>query len=207
VNDLLPLDLGDGLVLHESTVADTEEVYLAIDADRDRLREWLPWVDATSSLAVQREFLASLEAANAAGTGLHVTLRQDTAFAGVMGLRINGMHGSADVGYWVATAYAGRGLVTRSVAALVDLAFGPLGLHRVELRAATANDRSRAVAQRLGLVHEGTLREAELLARGHVDLEVYSVLAAEWPSDRGGPSVTAVTLARSRRCGSTSAHA
>jgi ribosomal-protein-serine acetyltransferase len=185
VNDLLPLDLGDGLVLHESTVADTEDIYLAVDSDRDRLREWLPWVDATSSQAVQREFLASLESDNAAGTGVHVTMRQDGEFAGVMGLRINGMAGSTDIGYWAATAYVGRGLVTRSVTALIDLAFGPLGLHRVELRAATANDRSRAVAQRLGLVHEGTLREAELLARGHVDLEVYSVLATEWPSDRG----------------------
>jgi ribosomal-protein-serine acetyltransferase len=185
VSDLLPLDLGAGLVLHASTVGDAQEIYLAVDADRDRLREWLPWVDATSSLAVQREFLSSLEAANAAGVGLHVTLRQDAEFAGVMGLRINGMHGSADVGYWVAAAYAGRGLVTRSVAALVDFAFGPLGLHRVELRAATGNARSRAVAERLGMIHEGRLRDAELLAAGHVDLEIYSVLSTEWDSTAG----------------------
>jgi ribosomal-protein-serine acetyltransferase len=179
VSDLLPLDLGDGLALHSSTVGDAEDIYLAVDADRDRLREWLPWVDGTSSLAVQREFLASLEVANAAGTGVHVTMRQDANFAGVMGLRINGMHGSADIGYWVAAAYAGRGLVTRSVAALVDLAFGPLRLHRVELRAATDNVRSRAVAERLGMLHEGTLRDAELLASGHVDLEIYSVLSTD----------------------------
>jgi ribosomal-protein-serine acetyltransferase len=185
VSELLPLDLGDGLVLHASTLGDAEEIYSAVDADRERLREWLPWVDGTSSIAIQREFLSSLEAANAAGVGVHVTLRQDAVFAGVMGLRVNGMHGSTDVGYWVAAAYAGRGLVTRSVAALVDLAFGPLGLHRLELRAATGNARSRAVAQRLGMVHEGTMRDAELLARGHVDLEVYSVLSTEWPSGGG----------------------
>jgi ribosomal-protein-serine acetyltransferase len=185
VSDLFPLDLGDGLVLHSTTAGDAEEIYLAVDADRDRLREWLPWVDATSSLAVQREFLTSIEVANAAGSGVHVTLRQDAAFAGLMGLRINGMHGSADIGYWAAAAYAGRGLVTRSAAALVDLAFGVLGLHRVELRAATGNPRSRAVAERLGLVHEGTLRDAELLAGGHVDLEVYSALSTEWPSAGG----------------------
>jgi ribosomal-protein-serine acetyltransferase len=185
VSDLLPLDVGDGLVLHASTADDAEEIYVAIDSDRDRLREWLPWVDATNSIAVQREFLASIESANAAGSGVHVTVRQDGAFAGVMGLRINGMHGSADIGYWASAAYAGRGLVTRSVAALVDLAFGPLGLHRVELRAATRNARSRAVAERLGLVHEGTLRDAELLASGHVDLEIYSVLSTEWPSAEG----------------------
>jgi ribosomal-protein-serine acetyltransferase len=181
VSELLPLDLGDGLVLTLTTTAEADEIYLAVDSDRDRLREWLPWVDATSSVAVQREFVASVEVANAAGAGLHVTLRQDGAFAGLMGLRIDGMHGSADIGYWIAAVYAGRGLVTRSVAALIDLAFGPLGLHRVGLRAATGNSRSRAVAERLGLVHEGTLRGAELLASGHVDLEVYSALSTEWP--------------------------
>jgi ribosomal-protein-serine acetyltransferase len=180
--DLLPLDLGDGLVLQATSTADAEDTYAAVDSDRDRLREWLPWVDATVSVEVQRDFLSSVEAANACGVALHVTLRQDAAFAGLVGLRINGMHGSADVGYWVAAAYAGRGLVTRSVAAVIDLAFGPLGLHRVELRASTGNRRSRAVAERLGMRHEGTLRHAELLARGHVDLEVYSVLSTEWSS-------------------------
>jgi ribosomal-protein-serine acetyltransferase len=178
----LPLDLGAGLVLHATTVGDAPEVYAAVDDARDRLREWLPWVDATDSLDVQREFLETIEASNAAGSGLDVTLRQDGELAGLMGLRIDARHASAEVGYWVATEYVGRGLVTRSVAALVGLAFGPLGLHRVQLNASTGNGRSRAVAERLGMRHEGTLRQAELLARGHVDLEVYAVLSTEWTS-------------------------
>jgi ribosomal-protein-serine acetyltransferase len=182
LDGLLPLDLGAGLVLHATTVEDAPEAYTAVDAARDRLREWLPWVDATDSLDVQREFLVSIAATNAAGSGLHVTLRQDTEFAGLMGMRIDPRHASAEVGYWIATGYVGRGLVTRSVAALIGLAFGPLALHRVQLNASTGNRRSRAVAERLGMRHEGTLRDAELLARGHVDLEVYAVLSTEWAS-------------------------
>jgi ribosomal-protein-serine acetyltransferase len=177
---VLPLDLGAGLVLHATTAADAPEVYAAVDAARDRLREWLPWVDATDSVDGQREFLVSIAAANAAGSGLHVTLRQDGEFAGLMGLRIDARHESCEVGYWAATGYLGRGLITRSLAALVGLAFGPLGLHRVQLNASTGNLRSRSVAERLGMRHEGTLRDAELLARGHVDLEVYAVLSTEW---------------------------
>ena len=180
----LPMDLGKGLVLHATTAADAEAAYSAVDADRDRLREWLPWVDATDSVAVEREFLVSLEQVAAQGGGVHLTLRQDEDFAGLLGLRLDRLHAGAEVGYWLASAHEGRGVMTRSVAAAIDLAFGPLGLHRVQLRAATGNRRSRAVAERLRMVHEGTLRGAELLARGYVDLEVYSVLASEW-SARG----------------------
>jgi ribosomal-protein-serine acetyltransferase len=182
--DLLPRDLGDGLVLHATTAGDADAAFAAVDGDRDRLREWLPWVDATASVDVEREYLAAIEVSTATGTGLHVTLRQDEAFAGFVGLRLDAMHPNAEVGYWVAAKYAGRGLITRSVAAIIDLGFGPLRLHRVDLRAATANVRSRAVAERLGMTHEGTLREAELLDQGPVDLEVYSVLSTEWPLSR-----------------------
>ncbi len=178
--ELLPLDLGDGLVLHGATADDAPEVYAAVDAARDRLRNWLPWVDATDSLEVQREYLASAALANDVGSALNLTPRQDGHVAGQLGLRIDARHATAEVGYWVASGYLGRGLMTRSVAALIGLAFGPLGLHRVQLNASTGNLRSRAIAERLGMRHEGTLRDAELLARGHVDLEVYAVLSTEW---------------------------
>jgi ribosomal-protein-serine acetyltransferase len=179
---LLPRDLGDGLVLHATTAEDADEAYAVLDQERDRLREWLPWVDATDSIGVERTYLTSIEVANQTGAGVHVTVRQDTAFAGFVGLRLEPVHPNGEVGYWIASGYAGRGLVTRSVAALIDLGFGPLGLHRIALNAATHNMRSRAVAERLGMTHEGRLREAELLARGHVDLEIYSVLSTERPA-------------------------
>jgi ribosomal-protein-serine acetyltransferase len=184
LSDLLPRDLGDGLVLHATTAADADDAYAAVDADRDRLREWLPWVDATASVEIEREYLSAIEVANQTGTGLHVTLRQDEAFAGFVGLRLDTMHPNGEVGYWVAAGCAGRGLITRSVAAIIDFGFGPLELHRIQLNASTRNVRSRAVAERLGMTHEGTLREAELLAQGRVDLEVYAVLSTEWPTSR-----------------------
>jgi RimJ/RimL family protein N-acetyltransferase len=178
---VLPLDLGEGLVLSATTERDAPDAYAVVDAERDRLREWLPWVDATTSLAVERDFLIGIEQANAAGMGLHATIRQDGEFCGFVGLRIDHMHRSAEVGYWLSGRYVGRGVMLRAVAAVFDAGFTTLGLHRMELLAAVGNARSRAIAERLGMTLEGVRREAEELATGFVDLAMYAVLVQDWP--------------------------
>jgi ribosomal-protein-serine acetyltransferase len=181
-SDLLPADLGDGVTLHATTAADAAEAYAAIEASRERLAEWLPWVAGTTSLAVEREFLEQLIVpATLDGTGLHTTIRCDGEFGGFAGLRVFAVRSAAEVGYWLADPAVGRGVMLRTVAHLVDLCFGPLELHRFELLAATGNVRSRAVADRLGMVFEGVRREGEELARGYVDLAMYALLRAEWP--------------------------
>jgi ribosomal-protein-serine acetyltransferase len=178
---LLPLDLEAELVLHATTEGDAPEAFAVIDAERDRLREWLPWVDVTVDLAVEREFLRGVEMINNSGAGLHATVRVAGEFAGFVGLRLDVIHRSAEVGYWLSERVVGRGVMSRAVAAMADLAFGPLELHRFELLAATGNRRSRAIAQRLGMSLEGVRREAEELASGWVDLAMYAVLDHQWP--------------------------
>jgi RimJ/RimL family protein N-acetyltransferase len=190
---LLPVDVGDGLVLHATTSRDATEAYAVVDAERDRLREWLPWVDATTSVGIERDFLMSLEHVNAAGVGLHTTLRHEGEFAGFAGLRIDLMHRSAEVGYWIADRAMGKGLMLRAVAGLFDVGFRDLDLHRMELLAAVDNTRSRAIAERLGMAFEGVRREAEELASGFVDLAMYAVLAQDWPGAQAALTRTAQT--------------
>jgi ribosomal-protein-serine acetyltransferase len=183
-----PLDLGTGLVLQATTADDADEAFEVIDAERDRLREWLPWVDATIDVDVEREFLRSIELVNGVGSGVHATIRFVGDFCGFAGLRIDEIHHSAEIGYWLAQRGVGKGLMTRTVTAMFDLAFQQLRMHRVELLAATGNDRSRAIARRLGMTLEGVRREAEELPHGWVDLAMYSLLAQDWNGPRTQPA-------------------
>jgi ribosomal-protein-serine acetyltransferase len=179
--DILPIDLGDGLVLDLTTVADAAPAYDVVVAERGRLREWLPWVDATTDLAIEQEFLRGIERVNALGAGLNATIREHGEFCGFVGLRVDLTHRSAEIGYWLAERCTGRGVMIRCVAAMFDAGFTRLGLHRLELLAATGNTRSRAIAERLGMRFEGIRREAEELPIGFVDLAMYALLVQDWP--------------------------
>ncbi|MFC4543630.1 GNAT family N-acetyltransferase [Halosolutus amylolyticus] len=82
--------------------------------------------------------------------------------------------------YWLYDAYQGEGYATEAVSAVVEYAFAELGLHRVEARAFAENDRSRALLDRLGFVHEGTERECDFANGEYRNVERYGLLEDEW---------------------------
>jgi ribosomal-protein-serine acetyltransferase len=105
----------------------------------------------------------------------------DGAIVGIAGfLGVNWPHGSTSIGYWLSERHQGRGLMTDAVRTLIDRAFGEWSLHRVEIRAATGNARSRRIPERLGFREEGVMREAERIGERYNDLAVYGLLAPEW---------------------------
>jgi ribosomal-protein-serine acetyltransferase len=180
----LPIDLGDGAILRRYTIDDLDAIYAAVDANRDRLDPWMPWTERTRSVDDQRVWLESVLAdeKNTAGLGIFVS----GAFAGGVGLH-PGEHGiAAEIGYWITREYEGRGLMTKAVVALLGLAFDEMRLHRVYIRAAPENRRSRAIPERLGFVEEAVLREEARgsLAHGYHDLVVYGMLEDEWRARR-----------------------
>ncbi|MGW0431486.1 GNAT family N-acetyltransferase [Micromonospora sp. NPDC003197] len=61
---------------------------------------------------------------------------------------------SAYVGYWVDSRVAGRGIIPTALALVVDYAFGPGGLHRIEVNIRPENGPSRRVVEKLGFREE-----------------------------------------------------
>ena len=94
--------------------------------------------------------------------------------------RIDWENRSTGLGYWIDGAQEGRGFVTLCVGAVLDYVFGSLHLHRVEIRAATDNQRSRAVPERLGFRLEGVIRQDHRVGNVWQDLAVYGILRSEW---------------------------
>ncbi len=83
----------------------------------------------------------------------------------------------AHVAYWVVPAARGRGVASRALSAVTELAFEELGLHRLQLEHATANAGSCGVARRAGYTVEGTLRSQMMHADGWHDSHVHGRVA------------------------------
>ncbi|MEU4684318.1 GNAT family N-acetyltransferase [Streptomyces xinghaiensis] len=181
--------LGDDAALIPRTPAITAAYHEVFTANFERITRWNPSIEGRPTPEDTRRNLAEAGRAWVDGTRLPLAVGVKAEggwrLVGAVGLEINGTAGTGEAGYWLDASAEGRGLATRAMSALLDEAFGPVGLHRVELRIAPTNEPSRKVARRLGFTEEGVLREALAFPGGRQDELVYGLLAEEWPTARG----------------------
>jgi ribosomal-protein-serine acetyltransferase len=170
-----PID--DDAFVRTLTLDDAAELFALVEANRDRLRPWMPWERTTRSVDDIRGFIErSLASDHDVEGGIWV----GNEVVGAVGLSVETLNNSGGIGYWIDGSFEGRGLVTRACRLFIDHAFGELGLHRLSIHAAVHNARSRAVAERLGFTEEGILREDDRVASGYNDMVVYGLLEDEW---------------------------
>jgi ribosomal-protein-serine acetyltransferase len=177
--------LGDDAALVLRTAAITDAHFALVEANYQRLAQWFP--DAFQEAPELEVTRANLEEAGQGwidGTllPLSIALKEgdDWRLVGWAQLEIYPAARSGEIGYWLDTDFVGRGLVTRAATAILDHAFGPLGLERIGLTATADNVRSRSVAERLGFTLEGIRREAAAFPAGRRDVAFYGLLAREW---------------------------
>ena len=176
----LPVDLGEGVVLRHYEMSDLDTLWEAIEVERARLGEWMPFVRDAKTIDDERTWLESITPEpRGLGGG---SLWRGAELVGGVGLFPDTFGIVAEIGYWVRREYEGRGHVTRACRALIGIGFEELGLHRIVIRAGTENARSRAVPERLGFTYEGIAREEGRGSGGFYDLAVYGLLNREWRS-------------------------
>jgi ribosomal-protein-alanine N-acetyltransferase len=136
------------------TLDDAPVLAEVLRASRDFLAPWEPirgddYFTVGGQFAVIREVLGR----HARGAALpHVILDSSGSVAGRITLSgiVRGPFQSCSIGYWVSVTAAGRGLATAAVRDMVRVAFGELGLHRVQAETLLHNVRSQRVLKRNG---------------------------------------------------------
>jgi len=100
----------------------------------------------------------------ATGPGRHLFLAIDIGDEAVGGIGIHPLEDvkrrTAEIGYWLAEPYWGRGIVTDAVRSLVPLAFEHVGIVRLEAGIFSDNPASMRVLEKCGFTLEAVHKKA-----------------------------------------------
>ena len=158
-----PLLRGDGLYLRPAIPADFSAWSRLRAASRAFLEPWEPtWPEDDLTNAAFRRRLRRQEEDMARDEAYPFLIFDQTSDELLGGITLGGVRRGVSqtgtLGYWMGAPHAGKGRMTRAVAATVDFAFGRLRLHRVEAACIPENAPSIALLERNGFRREGYAR-------------------------------------------------
>lgn len=160
---------------------DAARVYALTDNSRAYLREWLSWVDTTTSIEDTKGFIQHCLDGYAQNKSITTAIIYKGEIVGTAGYNnIDWTNKAVSIGYWLSEDFQGLGIMTKVTKGLTDYALHDLKLNRVEIKAAGENIKSRSIPERLGFINEGRIRQAEWLYDRYVDHIVYGMLAEDW---------------------------
>lgn len=170
--------LNPGLELRPLQPADAATLFAVVDAHRAALREWLPWVDATNTVADSAAYIATTVRDDRETRAFTCGIWSMGRLVGVIGHnRIDWAKRIGFPAYWIAPDSAGQGIMTQCCRVVIENAFTELQLKQLVVAVATDNLRAQKIPLRLGFKQVSLLKKAEWLYDHHVDHFVYSLAA------------------------------
>jgi ribosomal-protein-serine acetyltransferase len=169
----------DSVLLRPFADDDVGRLYEAVRESIAEVSPWLSWCHQDYSIEESREFISSRARAAASEEWYSFGIfAEDTGrFLGGVGLNfINRVHRLGNLGYWVRTSAAGRGVATKAARLMARFAFEQADLRRVEILAAVPNLASQRVAEKAGAVREGVLRNRLLIGDKSQDAVLFSLI-------------------------------
>jgi ribosomal-protein-serine acetyltransferase len=174
------LELIEGpLLIRSYREGDASALYEAVRESISEVSPWLPWCHQNYSIEESRGFIGSRELASQGEEWYSFGIFETDGgrFLGGVGLNfINRVHQMANLGYWVRTSAAGRGIATAATRMAARFGFEQLGLQRVEIVVAVGNVSSQRVAEKAGARREGVLRKRLLIRGASLDAVLFSLV-------------------------------
>lgn len=152
------------LILRPPKIGEGREVNVATIESINELRPWMPWAQSIPTDNQSEEYIREccvnwiLKNNGFIGLVLFIIDKKTKLFAGIIAYHNMAWDMPAlEIGYWIRTQFANRGIMTEAVNALTRYSFNRLNAKRVEIRCEPNNVRSRKIPERLGYNLEATL--------------------------------------------------
>ena len=162
--------------------SDVDALYEAVRESVNEVGPWLPWCHADYSRAESESWIAARSEAWAKGESYDFGIfdARSAAYLGGCGLNhLNHVHQLANLGYWVRTSCAGRGIASAVTRLVAHFGFEELGLTRIEIAAAVDNAPSLRVAEKVGATREGIQRNRLVNGNRIDDAVMFSLIPAD----------------------------
>jgi RimJ/RimL family protein N-acetyltransferase len=143
---------------------DAPAVKDAIDTSLAHLRRWMSWArNEPSTLAATRFLLTMHKAEFDVGQQWHfgIFANDESHLHGVAGLHPLPTPGALEISYWLRRSATRRGYATEAAGELTRIAIRRRDVRFLQIRCDPANERSAAIARRLGYRHVGTIEPGD----------------------------------------------
>jgi ribosomal-protein-serine acetyltransferase len=158
-----------------------KQLFQLVDRSRPYLGRFLPWVQQISSVDDYQEIIPNWLRQFADNKGFQSGIFYQGNLVGMIGFHsIDWDARMTAIGYWLAEEHQGKGIMTRCCKKMIEIGFYEYELNRLEIRCDPANEKSRAIPERLGFVQEGVLREVTNQNEVYHDSVVYGLLKTEY---------------------------
>ncbi|HHG3492870.1 GNAT family N-acetyltransferase [Vibrio parahaemolyticus] len=173
---MFTVEVEEGLMLALIEPKFASEYLKIVSNQRDYLSEWLAWPPHAENEEFFLSFIKTSLHDYADGKSLVCAMMYQGEVAGNLSFNtINHDLQKVEIGYWLRRDLQGKGIVSKSLSKLIDYAFTELNMQKVQISAATENQASRNVCERLGFKLEGIITRAENLNGRVVDHAVYGL--------------------------------
>ena len=169
------------LAIRPYELTDAEALHAAAMESVDTVGRWLPWCHAELKLDELRAWIEKEIALRAEGLSVEFIIEDEEGrfLGGCCVNRVDPELRIGNLGYWVRSSMAGRGIVSRAARMAVEWAFAETELERIEVLCEVENTGSQRVAEKIGALREGLLRSRLFVHGKPRDVFVYSVIRSD----------------------------
>ena len=160
-------------------LSDAKDLAVALSNKKvqDNLRDGLPYPYTEQD---GKEFISAMLSADESET-FAFAITVDNMVIGSIGIfRQGNIHRqTAELGYYIAEEYWGKGIMTEAVKQICEYVFAKSDIIRIYAEPFAYNIASCRVLEKVGFQYEGTLRSNAVKNGRVIDMEMYSLLKAE----------------------------
>jgi len=179
---LVAADIPDTARLAIRSVREADLAALLDVNDNAEVNHFLPYA-RWQGMADANAWFQRMQALQVTGTAIQYVIighAQARAIGSVLLFHFDAGSARAELGYVLGRQYWGQGFMREALTAVIDSAFGPLRLRRLEAEVNPDNQASVRLLRSVGFRCEGLLRERWVTNGVAHDVELHGLLGRDW---------------------------